>query len=359
MPFARDSADASRSRSHSDKHSPDAKSLSAREDGAIIDRAMSTHPLTFDMGAPSPDQPATGKERPIPPFTRARIAVVRSFLMLWVRAFGLSGLYALGRGFGTLEYFSDYNRRRRVRRKLTSLFKDRFSPALQSKITWRYFMRIRCDKMFYTIMDRIPKQQLMSRIKLIGGEKLDEALAGGNGTYVALCHFGSHLIAGMMMALLGYDIGGVRDPKESHVRRYIQQKYRETFPEVAKMKLFYATSFPRQIYRHLRANGLVASLLDVDRIRGDHTKTHPVDFLGEKREFLVGPVQMALRCGSPIFQGFVVSRKNFYYQMIVTDKLIDPKDVADETAALTAVMQTYADGVADFARRYPDHLMRI
>ena len=330
----------------------------------ITDPVMQLGPPTSnridsDRYADAADSSSPTNERPIPPFTRARIAFVRSFLMLWVRAFGLSGLHGLGRVFGTLEYFVDYNRRRRVRQKLVSLFKDRFSPAWQRKITWRYFMRIRCDKMFYTIMDRIPRQQLMSRIKLIGGENLDKALAEGNGAYVALCHFGSHLIAGLMMALLGYDIGGVRDPKESHVRRYIQRKYRETFPEVAKMKLFYATSFPRQIYRHLRGNGLLASLLDVDRIRGDNTKTHPVDFLGEKREFLVGPVQMALRCGSPIFQGFVVSRRNFYYQLIVTDKLIDPKDVADETAALGSVMQHYANGVADFARRYPDHLMRI
>lgn len=302
---------------------------------------------------------ATPAERPIHAFTRARIALVRAILMAWVRAFSLKGLYALGRFFGTCEYFCDYNRRRRVRRKLHQFFKDELSPARVRLITWRYFMRIRCDKMFYTIMDRIPRDKLLKRIKLKNIEAIDDALKSGKGVYVALCHFGSHHVAGLMMALLGYDIAGVRDDKESAVRRYIAQKYRETFPEVARMKLFYSSSFPRQIMRHMQQNGIVASLLDVDRRRGEASRMHPVSIFGEERDFLVGPVQMAIRCGATTFQGFVVSRRNFYYQLIVGEKLIDPDQPEAEDVIVQRVMQHYADNVEAFARRHPDHLMRI
>ncbi len=198
-----------------------------------------------------PETPGQPAERPIHAFTRARIALVRAILMAWVRAFSLKGLYGLGRFFGTCEYLCDYNRRRRVRKKLYQFFKDELSPARVRLITWRYFMRIRCDKMFYTIMDRIPRDKLLKRIKLKNIGAIDDALKSGKGVYVALCHFGSHHVAGLMMALLGYDIAGVRDDKESAVRRYIAQKYRETFPEVARMKIFYSSSFPRQIMRHM------------------------------------------------------------------------------------------------------------
>ncbi len=305
------------------------------------------------------DSSRSGASKPIPAITRMRIWLVRSFLVTWIRCFSLSGLYHLGRFFGTLEFFVDYKRRRRVTAKLHSFFKDEQSAAWRREMARRYFMRIRCDKMFYTIMDRIPRGKLMNRIKLIGRENIDNAMADGRGLYVALCHFGSHHIAGLMMALLGYELAGVRDQKESAVRRYIQDRYRETFPEVSAMQMFTATSFPRGIYRHLQNNKIVASLLDAERKRGEHTKTFPATIFGEQRAFLIGPLQIAIRCGSTTLQGFVVSRRNFYYQLIVTESLIDPGTVVDEAETISHVVQRYADGVEAFARRHPDHLMNI
>ncbi len=321
---------------------------------------MSTQNLAANTRAPrASDEDAPPRARPIPLLVRARIACVRAFLVGWTRLFSLSGLYLLGQFFGTLEYLTDYKRRRRVRAKLASFFKDEFPAAWHRRMTHRYFMRVRCDKMFYTIMDRIPRGKLMNRIKMFGRENLDAALAEGNGVYVALCHFGAHHVAGLMTALLGYRLAGVRDPKESHVRRYIQEKYRETFPEVAEMKMSHASSFPREIYRSFRENKIVASLLDVDRRRGDKTRTLPVIFFGESRDFLTGPVQIAVRCGAPTLTGFVESRKNFYYRMIVTPPLVEPKDFADKEDIIADVLQQYADGVEAFAREHPDHLMKI
>ena len=302
---------------------------------------------------------APAPEKPIPLYTRFRIGFVRSFLMLWIRCFSLSGLYLLGRAFGTIEYLTDYRRRRRVRVALHDMFKDDYPASWYRHMSRRYFMRVRCDKMFYTIMDRIPRAKLMNRIKIKGRKHVDAALSKGNGAYIALCHFGSFHVAGLLGALSGYDIVGVRDPKESHVRRYIQKKYQETFPEVARMKLFYSGQFPREIYRQFRAGGLVASLLDVGRIRGQHLKTCAVRIFGENREFLVGPVQMAIRSRAPTIQSFVVSRKNFYYQMIATPPLCEPTGQEDEEKLLPQVMQRYADGVEAFAREHPDHLMNI
>ena len=289
----------------------------------------------------------------------ARIWFVRAFLMGWSRCFSLSGLYMLGQFFGTLEYLTDYKRRRRVGRKLRQFFKDEFSASWRRRVTWRYFMRIRCDKMFYTIMDQLPRSKVMRRIRLLGEENIINAQTKGSGVYVALCHFGSHHIAGLMMALLGYHIAGVRDPKESPVRRFVQRKFRETFPEVSKMRMFPATSFPRGIYRHLKCNHIVASLLDADRKRGRQTKTVPVTMFGEVRDCLIGPLQIAIRCGATTLQGFVVSRKNFYYQLIVTPPLIEVGSVTDEAQTISSVIQHYADGVERFAREHPDHLMNI
>jgi len=321
---------------------------------------MDTADLAANTTSSSGEQGSLhGQERPIPALVRARITFVRGFLMGWGRLFSMSGLYLLGRVFGTLEYFVDYKRRRRVHIKLRSLFRDEQPPSWYRRMVWRYFMRVRCDKMFYTIMDRIPRGKLMNRIKFIGRENMDQALARGNGLYVALNHFGAHHVAGLMTALLGYQLVGVRDPRESPVRRYIQGKYRETFPEVAGMEMSLASSFPRAIYRAFKQNKLVASLLDVDRSRGDNTKTHAVRFFGQTREFLVGPIQIAIRCGATTIQGFIESRKNFYYRLTATPPLIDPEAVTSEEAAIADTMQRYADGVERFVREHPDHVMNI
>lgn len=312
-----------------------------------------------NQASPPPSVEPPRQPKTIPFMTRVRIGAVRAFLMAWVRCFSLSGLYQLGRFFGTVEFLIDYNRRRRVNRKLLSFFKDEFPNDWRRRATWRYFMRIRCDKMFYTIIDRIPRDKLMNRIKRVGWEHLDDALAQKKGVYFALCHFGSHHVAALIMALLGYELAGVRDPKESPVRRYIQEKYRETFPEMSRVKLFHATSFPRDIYRHLKNNGILASLLDADRKRSEQTRTFPVTVFGEEREFLVGPLQMAIRCGATTLQGFVISRRNFYYELVVTPPLIDPKTVTDESETIANVIQLYADSVEQFAREHPDHLMNI
>lgn len=322
---------------------------------------MPSQDLAVDFRAEDAPNGTSPAERPIPLGTRLRIGFVRGFLVFYARCLGLSGLYRLGRFFGTLEYFCDYRRRGRVHRKLQSLFRDEMSRSRLREVTWRYFMRVRCDKMFYTIMDRIPRGKLLNRIKIKNVHHVDDGLARGKGLYVALSHYGSHHVAGLMMALRGYKLAGVRDPKESHVRRYIQQRYRETFPEVAAMKLVYASSFPRVIYRHMQSNAIVASLLDVDRNRGENTKTCNVTFCGQERQWLTGPVQMAVRCGATIIQGFVVSRKNFYYQLIATPPLVDPEIAAnsEEDAVVSGILQTYATAVEQFVREHPDHVMNI
>jgi len=306
------------------------------------------------MPAPAPDQPLK-----LPALLRLRIALYRGLLVLWARCFSLTGLYRLGQVFGTLEYLCDYNRRRRVHAKLRELFKEEYTPAWGRKVAWRYFMRIRCDKYYYTIMDRIPREKVLKRIRMINRHFIDDALSEGNGVYVALCHYGSHHVAGLMMGLMGYELTGVRDAKESPVRRYIQQKYKETFPEIGRIRVMHANSFPRELYRRFQENGMVCSLLDADRRRGETTRTYPVTIFGEQRNFLTGPLQIALRCGARVVQGFVVSRPKFYYQLVVAPPLVEAGHRGDESETVAAVLQQYAHGVERFARERPDHLMNI
>ena len=200
----------------------------------------------------------------------------------------MRGLYLFGRWFGTIEYLINFRRRRRYRQVLRQVFPEPLTDARERKIIRDYFLRTRCDKLYYLIFDRLPREKIMRRIRFLGRQHVDAALERGQGVYVMLSHHGSHHVAGLLMALLGYKCAGVRDRNEGAIRMFVQQRYAETFPEYAAVRMLYADSFPRDIYRCFQENRVVGSALDVNRDRGPGLKTCPVRVFDETREFLTG-----------------------------------------------------------------------
>lgn len=311
---------------------------------------------------PAPGAVAASPVRPLPWHARAKFGFLRWFLWAWTRIFSLKGLYILGRWFGTIEYLINFRRRARYRAELHGVFPEGIEPARAKRIVLSYFRRTRCDKLLYLIFDRLPRDKIMRRIKFHGRGHLDDALRRGNGIYAMLSHHGSHHVAGLLMALLGYKCAGVRDRNEGAIRLYVQQKYAETFPEFAAIRMLYADSFPREIYRCFQENRVVASALDVGRVRGVTLKTCPVRVFGQSREFLTGTLQIALRCRATVAQAFVVSRPDFYFRLIVRPPVHVPKKdepEPDHPRRIAELMQRYADGIESHVREYPDHLSRV
>ncbi|MCK4343091.1 MAG: lysophospholipid acyltransferase family protein [Phycisphaerae bacterium] len=294
-------------------------------------------------------------------YDQAKYGFVRWFLAAWVAVFSLKGLYLFGTWFGSIEYLINFNRRARYRRELQRVFPAGLSKPRTRKIIRGYFCRTRCDKLFYLIFDRLPRDKIMRRIRFHGRQYLDEALAREHGVYVMMSHNGSHHVAGLLMALLGYRCAGVRDRNEGALRVYIQDKYAKSFPEYAAIRVLYADSFPRDIYRCFHENRVVGTALDVGRVRGLTLKTCPVHIFGQTREFLTGTLQVALRCQATICQAFVVSRRNFYFRLIVKPPLYVPaaKDRGESPELVSRLMQKYADGIEAHVREHPDHISRV
>lgn len=310
-----------------------------------------------------PRSPAAPRptERRVSAYARAKFGLARWFLAAWATTFSLRGLYVFGTWFAFVEYLINFKRRARYRRELQRVFPEGLSPVRARKIVREYFARTRRDKLFYLIFDRLPREKIMRRIRFHGRGHLDAALERGNGVYVMLSHHGSHHVAALLMALLGYRCAGVRDRSEGALRVYIQEKYARTFPEYAAVRVLYADSFPRDIYRCFRENRVVGTALDVGRIRGQTLKTCPVRIFGRRREFLTGTLQVALRCRATICQAFVVSRPNFYFRLIVNPPLHVPagRDLAESPELITRLMQMYADGIEAHVRAHPDHISRV
>ena len=294
-------------------------------------------------------------------FTRAKFGVVRGFLWGIASCLGLGGLYQFGRFFGTCEWLINHKRRRRFRKRLGATLGEHVQEMSCSMTyaCWQHFVRTRCDKLLYLIFDKISREEIIRRTTFHDRELIDNALKQGRGVYVCVSHNGSHHVLIQIMAMLGYHVAGVRDRNEGAMRRYIQEKYEESFPELRAVRMFFADSYPRDLYRCFQDGYILGTALDVSRVRAAHLRTAKVKVFGEEREFLTGTMQIALRCKVPVLQGFVVSRDNFYFDLIPLDGLVDPDKEEDTPEVLQQAMQRYADNIGRHLLKYPDHYSRV
>jgi len=296
----------------------------------------------------------------LPWYARAKFGLVRGFLTGWMWCFGLTGLYRFGRFFGTCEWLINYKLRRRYRKRLAFIFgQDALSRSETRRLTRSWFVRQRCDKLFYLVFDRIPKARILDRIDFIGREHIDEGLARGKGVYAAMSHVGTHHIVGVLMAIMGYKVAGVRDRKESALRLHMQEVFAARYPEVAAIRIFFADEYPRDLFRCFKENYVLGTALDVDRKRAPHLRRQKVRIFGQDREWLTGTLQIALRCGATIFPGFWVSLPNYHFQLIAHEPLVDPETARDDPEIVAEAMQRYADKVEAHVRAHPDHISKV
>ena len=290
---------------------------------------------------------------------RWKFAVLRGTLWLALRILGLTGLYQAARLFALGEWAVNYKRRRRFHQAMRGIYGAAHDPGASRRACRQYFVRTRCDKIFYLVFDFIPRPRLMQRLHFEGLEAVDAALQRGKGIYVALSHLGAHHVVGLIMNLMGYKVAGVRDPQEGALRSYIQEMYQRRLGPQNTVKVLYSDNLPRDIYRCLKDNYLLGSALDADRIRDPRLKRVTVRLFGEDKHWIIGTLQIGLRCGSEIIQAFAVSEPNFHYRLIRHPLLFDGEAAQDDPETIQRIMQRYADNIERFARAHPDHISRI
>lgn len=290
---------------------------------------------------------------------RVSFSFVHAMVGVMLVCMTLRGLYAFGRAFGTLEWLINYKRRRRFSRALLFILEKPPSRDERRRACRAYFMRSRCDKLFFLVLDRIGKDRALGIFSITNRELLDEAAARGKGVYIALSHHGAQHVVTMFMALCGYKVAAVRDANESGLRLFMRNRFVAKHAEYRAIRWFHADSYPREIMRALRDGYLLGSAMDVSRTRNERQKTESVVVFGQAREFLTGPLRLALKCDTPVVQAFVLPDSGFRYRLEIVGTILDPKTVADETEAVSQAVRTYAANVETYVRRYPSLISRI
>jgi predicted LPLAT superfamily acyltransferase len=272
---------------------------------------------------------------------------------------GLHGLYEFGRCFGTIEWLINYRRRRRFRRVLREVLDHEPDRATLRRITRDYFATSRCDKLFYLVFDRIPRETAAGLVHITNRVALDAAAARGRGVYTGLAHHGPHHVMGLLLPLLGYRVAGVRDSNEGGLRRFVQARFDRKYPEFNRGRVLYSDSFPREIIRTLQEGYILGSAMDVARVRDGNQKSEEVAVFGGKRRFLTGPLWIAVRCRVPVLQAFIIPERDFQYRLDVLEIMADPESVSDEAEAVSRCIAAYAANVEAYTRKYPSLLTRV
>jgi lauroyl/myristoyl acyltransferase len=296
---------------------------------------------------------------PVNAWERLSFSCVRRVLRWHTRLWGLHGLYVACRAFGAVENLVNHKRRRRVGAMLDEVFEGRLDRRRRRRLIREHVMQQRCDKVFYLIADTLTDEQIHARFNIVNRHLLDDALAQGKGCYVMLCHLGAHYVAGLVMASMGYRVAGIRDPREGALQRYLAEMWERRHPDWPRPKVLYSFTFPREIYRLLQDNWALGSALDAARVRDAKLRTAEVRIFGQIRHFLTGTLQIALRCGAPVLQGFVVAEADFAYRLELLGPMADRDDGEETPEKLQGVLQRYADNIAEYARRYPEQVSRV
>jgi KDO2-lipid IV(A) lauroyltransferase len=290
-------------------------------------------------------------------FVRLKYMFVRGWLLSIVKLTGLDGLYAFGQFFGSCEYLLQYKKRKRIYIRLAEIFGQPLPAREARAIARRQMCRIRCDKMIYTIMDRIDRQTLMERFEIVGREHIDQAIDRGKGTFFMFSHQGAHHLAGILLTLSGYPIIGLRDPNESPLRMYIQEQYEKRFPEFNDLQITPSDSFARSFFKAFKNNDIVAAAMDIWRNRGN-VRTVKVSFFGQEREFVAGMTHIALRSRAVTLVGFILSQPGYHFQVIFYPWLTDPDRDTESDETIQRVMQDYAQTIENHLKKHPDHISK-
>ncbi len=193
----------------------------------------------------------------------------------------------------------------------------------------------------------LPKDELCSQIKVIGEERLREALARKKGVIALSAHFGVFGMIGPRLAAQGYEFSAVAKLAGETRLAKLQNEYGAR----AGVKIIPAR--PRresvlQVITALRRNKIV--LLIPDEFKSPGVS---VDFLGHRVSAPRSPITIARRTGAAVLPIFMV--RNHHNQLTLNiEPAINFVETGNKKADLRTNARLFVQEIENMVRRYPE-----
>ena len=200
----------------------------------------------------------------------------------------------------------------------------------------------------------------MSQIGMLSGqEHLDAVLEQKKGAVIGVTHFGSWKIIIPALAYAGYPTLQVAvnplsfiDPKNGAVNNIVMEiEYRceKSLP----VKFVYINEYMREIYRHLKGNGVV--IMSFDGLERRREKKFML--LQMEMGLDTTPLEFAIRNKVPFLPVFAIRGADNHHRIVIHPPLDIDYDL-DRKEALQAAFVQYSGILEEQVRQWPSHYAR-
>ncbi len=198
----------------------------------------------------------------------------------------------------------------------------------------------------YARLPRLRSTDYRRIIRYEGLEHIVDTMKEGNGLIALSGHFGSLELMALSFQSFGITPAVIVAPMRNPLANQLFDSYRRNAGET----VIPLGSSLRAALRHLRRGGFLCLAADQDAGR----RGIFVDFLGRPASTATGPVELALRSGSPIVFGLIY-REGLDRHVVRIRPPVRVEDQGGRDATLRHYTELFTRWLEEGVRRQPDH----
>jgi len=220
------------------------------------------------------------------------------------------------------------------------------TPAELNRLSWLNFRNHAKAYADLMLLPRTRISEMRPLLNVYGMEHLEQARALGKGVLAVSCHMGSYEV---VAAIWSATLTPVSFFAEELEPRALFEWYRDTRARLGISVLPLNISGLRKVLQALRDNEMVITAIDRD-ITGTG---HKLPFFGRPAPIPMGPVQMALRLGTPLLPVCVYRLPDDSY-MAEAAPLVVAESTGNAEADEARVTGELLRPIEEFIRRHPE-----
>jgi KDO2-lipid IV(A) lauroyltransferase len=285
--------------------------------------------------------------------------MVAYLIYLMMQGFGLfinllpEGLALwLGRRFGSLFYYLDWEHRSIALQNLHIAFGQEKSERERKAIAKRSFRNV---GMMAIEFFRIPKMDMEAYHRKVIVEGLEGALKlleKKKGALLLIGHFGNLELMGFMSKVLKTSVLAIGKPIKQNERLY---HFISKIREVAGLEVIPPENATQKVLQALSQNRLVGILIDQ---RAKRSRGVWADFFERKVPTTPGLAVMAIRSGAPVVPVFMI-RDGFQKHRLLIKEPVELVLTGDMKKDVEINTQRFTDTLEAMIRQYPDQWLWI
>ena len=252
----------------------------------------------------------------------------------------------LGRNLGRVAFWCLKSQRELTLQHLRLALGDAVTAVEQHHVARRAFEHLGMNGLEWLACPKLNRTTATRWIAIDGMERVEHALARGNGIIFISAHFGNWELLAAYFGLLGFRGGVVarrlRYPEyESWLIRARAANGVETFVRDTNFK---------ELVRRLKNNQCIGIMpdQDVDSVEGVH-----VEFFGRPTYTPTGPAALALLTGAAMLPAFIV-REDSRFRILI-DEEIPVRPTGDRARDMQDITQAWSRVTERYIRQFPDH----